>query len=318
MNMKRLLVLVGAMVFVCLMMSACKAGIEIEQTETQAPATDEPETDDAGIQPDETDAAGEDGLAGGRGTDQPGSVPKPENGFQKMRLHKKEEETADTCCVHLGEGEDNEEAWQNIEKSSHFKKKKKIVEADNAELHIPLDRINRDYLAWLKKDDPDRYKAIRHNGFMNANITVVGSDDFDKIRMMYSTCSESDDFDYRGEYSVYNYKAGETLAIEKNQMVLDHGQGEEIKGDQFMWEIEEVGYDCPWYLNRKTDTSGIRIGISMELFKEYFKGQGGSTDGPQSSYYVVQAQKGEREELMKVVQQQFPNAWITSGGVYYQ
>lgn len=312
MNMKRLLVLVGVMVFACLMMSACKAGIEIEQTETQTPATDEPGTDDAEIQPDETDVAGEDGLAGGRGTDQPGSVPKPENGFQKMRLHKKEEEIVNTCHVYfLGEGEDNEKGWQNIEKSSHFKRKKKIVEADNAELHIPLDRINCDYLAWLKKDDPDRYKAIRRNGFMNVNITVVGSDDFDKIRMMYDTCSESDDFDYKGKYSVYNYKAGEMLPIERTTVELDGGRGEKIEGDQFMWEIEEVGYDYPWYLNRKTGTSGIQIGISMELFDKYFKKQGRNP-------YVVQAQKGELEELKKVVQQQFPNAWITSGGVHYQ
>lgn len=312
MNMKRLLVLAGVVVCACLMMSACKAGIEIEQTETQAPVTDKPETDDVGIQPNETDAAGEDGLAGGHGTDRPGSVPKPENGFQKMKLHKKEEEIVNTCYVYLGEGEDNEEGWQNIEKSSHLKRKKKIAEADNAELHIPLDRINRDYLAWLKKDDLDRYKAIRRNGFMNANITVIGSDDFDKIRMMYDTCSESDAFDYKGKYSVYNYKAGETLPIERTTVELDDGgQREKIEGDQFMWEIEEVGYDCPWYLNRKTDTSGIQIGISMELFEKYFKKQG-------MSPYVVQAQKGELEELKEVLQQQFPNAWITSGGVYYQ
>lgn len=303
MKMRRLLVLVGAMVFVCLMMSACRAGIEIEQTETQTPAPDEP---------DETPVLDEGSSAKSSRTDEMGSVPKPENGFQKMRLYKKEEEIVNTCYVYLSsEGEDNEEAWKNIEKSTCFKRKKKIMEADNAELHIPLDRINRDYLSWLKKNDPDRYKAIRRNGFMNVNITVVGSDDFDKIRMMYDTCSESDDFDYKGKYSVYNYKIGEALPIERTTVELDGGRGEKIEGDQFMWEIEEVGYDCPWYLNRKTDTSGIRIGISMELFGECFEKQG-------MSFYVVQAQKGELEELKKVVCQQFPNAWITSGGVYYQ
>lgn len=318
MRMKRLLVLVGAMVFVCLMMSACKAGIEVEQTETPPPATDEPKTDesktdDPGMQPGETDVPGGDSLAGDRPADgQQGSVPNTENGFQKMKLHKKQEETMDTCYVHLtGEGEDNKEAWKTIEKSSHFKRKKKVAEADNAEIHISPDRINRDYLAWLKEDDPDRYRDIRRNGFLNARITVVGSDDFDRICMMYDTCSETDDIDYKGEYSVYNYKAGETVPVERTEIVLDGGEGEEIGSDRFTLEIAEVGYGCPWYLNRKTDTSGIRIGVSMKLFEEYFEGQG-------ESFYVVQAQKGELEELKEDVYQQFPNAWITGGGVYYQ
>lgn len=313
MSMKRLLVLAGTMVFVCLMVPACKAGIEVGQTETPAPATDEPKTDDAGIQPGETDAVSGGSLSGERPADgQFGSIPNPENGFQKMKLHKKQEETMDTCYVHLlNEGEDNEAAWKNIEKSSHFKRKKKVVEAENAELHISPDRINRDYLAWLKEDDPDQYRAIRRNGFMNAKITVVGSDDFDRICMMYDTCSETDDFDYKGKYSVYNYKSGETVPVERTEIVLDGGEGDEIGADRFMLEIGEVGYGCPWYLNRKTDTSGIRIGVSMKLFEEYFEGQG-------ENYYVVQAQKGELEELKKDVYRQFPDAWITSGGVYYQ
>lgn len=307
--MKRMLILGAAIVFICLMISACEGTVEEETQESDVAVseTEEPEPESTA----ERASASEAPVIGNRaGT--LNNRPNLKNGFQKMQVYKKLEQ-ADIFCVHLHDGEDNEAAWEKIESCAQFKRRKKVFMIDNVYLKIPYYRMNREYLKWLKKEDSYTYKNIKRDSVWNASITVFGSDDFEKIQMIYKSCPESDDSYYIGKYSVYNYVAGETLPVEKTE-IPEKG----IEAEKFMWEIGEVGYDCPWYLHQGFDTAGIEIGMSMELFRKYFGEVCMDETQSEFSYYVVQAEKGKWEELKRIVEKYFSDAWITSGGAYYE
>lgn len=51
----------------------------------------------------------------------------------------------------------------------------------------------------------------------------------------------------------------------------------------------------------------------MELFQKYFDEQYAN----KGSYYVVEAEKGKRDELMQIIYKYFPEVYITSGAVHY-
>lgn len=297
--MKRWLVFGMAIVLVCLMVSACEEVVE-EEVDTNASETAIPEPENTA----KSDAVAKDpGIEGGKGMFS--NNPNLKNGFQKMRIHKKAEQ-CDMLRVHLRDGEDNEEAWEKIELCAQFQRRQKVFMIDNVYLEIPYYRMNREYLEWLKEKDRHQYKLIKRNGVQNTYVSVIGSDDFEKIQMIYKAGLESDNSCYIGNYSVYNYVAGETLLAQRTQLP-ERG----IEADKLMWEIDKVGYDCPWYLNEATDTAGIEIGMNMELFRKYFEEMCEDDVQSQFSYYAVQAEKGKGEELMQIVYKYFPNAWIT-------
>ncbi len=312
-----------ALFLLVLLVTACNSKIKVQMDEIPS---DEPTIEDAVV--DEPTDANDEGPSEGTDTVNENEQVNDEknNGnpvfipaVEKSYSYDTRSDLPDTFCFSTKvDVQEEAEYIQQLEKNENTEQLMQIYRT-TCNVLIPIEKINEDYLKWLKEsnDDSDKfaYDTIMTKDHQMTILTVYSSKDMVENALYYGVVLKGDKGMYHGEESAYGYKEGDGIQLSDDVTEQAMG-GEDSQSATAIFDT--VTFERPWYMDFCRNADGCDLVMRWEEFCELKEANFEPTpNGFQPYIYCIKAKKGKGEDLRAAVKELFgESAWVNEDSYF--